>query len=58
MGESGAVGLYVPLDRASRAPLQEQVYAGLPSAILDGRLAPGRRPPGRSRPTSASRATP
>ena len=45
MGEAGAVGLYLPLDRASRAPLQEQIYAGLRSAILDGRLLPGRRLP-------------
>ena len=45
MGEAGAVGLYLPLDRASRAPLQEQIYAGLRSAILDGRLPPGRRLP-------------
>ena len=45
MGEAGAVGLYLPLDLASRAPLQEQIYAGLRSAILDGRLLPGRRLP-------------
>ncbi len=45
MGEAGAVDLYLPLDRASRAPLQEQIYAGLRSAILDGRLLPGHRLP-------------
>ena len=45
MGEAGTVGLYLPLDRASRTALQEQIYAGLRSAILDGRLLPGRRLP-------------
>ena len=45
MGEAGAFGLYLPLDLASHAPLQEQIYAGLRSAILDGRLLPGRRLP-------------
>ena len=45
MGEAGVVGLYLPLNRASRAPLQEQIYAGLRPAIRDGRLLPGRRLP-------------
>ena len=45
MGEAGTVGLYLTLNRASRTPLQEQIYAGLRSAILDGRLLPGRRLP-------------
>jgi GntR family transcriptional regulator / MocR family aminotransferase len=45
VGETGTVGLYLPLDRASRPPLQGQIYAGLRSAILDGRLLPGRRLP-------------
>ena len=45
MGEPEAVGLYLPLDRAFGAPLQEQVYAGLRAAVLDGRLPPGRRLP-------------
>ena len=61
MGEAGTVGLYLPLDRASRTALQEQIYAGLRSAILDGRLLPGRRLPA-SRALAAdlgvSRATP
>lgn len=40
-----AVGLYLPLDYSYGTSLQEQIYRGLRSAILEGRLSAGRRLP-------------
>jgi GntR family transcriptional regulator/MocR family aminotransferase len=39
------VDLFIPLDRRREQPLRDQLYAGLRSAIVDGRLALGDRLP-------------
>jgi GntR family transcriptional regulator/MocR family aminotransferase len=45
MRTRGTESFLIPIDSCARESLQQQIYASIRRAILDGRLAPGRRLP-------------